>query len=206
MMIRRGLLALAFAMGIAASPANAAVLFTENFNNENGGVGTLNYAGFAQFTVSGGTVDLIGNGFFDFLPGNGLYVDLDGSTNNAGLMLATPLSLIAGTYSFTFDLAGSHRGTAESVEVSFRVNGGAPIPFIFTVNSGDPFSEHAITIVSGAPFTLQFGFEALSNDNIGALLDDVQLEGPAQVPEPASTLLLATALAAMAIRRRRARG
>ena len=46
----------------------------------------LNYTGFANWTVYSGTVDLIGNGSYDFLPGDGLYVDLDGSTSDAGVL------------------------------------------------------------------------------------------------------------------------
>lgn len=67
-----------------AGTAQATVLLSDNFNSENGGAGTLNYAGFVNWTVSDGSVDLCGNGFCDFLPGNGLYVDMDGSTGNAG--------------------------------------------------------------------------------------------------------------------------
>ena len=55
--------------------ANAGVIFSDNFNAENGGTGVLNYNSFNNWTVTDGTVDLIGNGFFDFYPGNGLYVD-----------------------------------------------------------------------------------------------------------------------------------
>ncbi|MEZ5560441.1 MAG: hypothetical protein R3E86_18090 [Pseudomonadales bacterium] len=55
-----------------AGAANAAIIFSDNFDGENGGVGALNYNSFAHWTVLDGTVDLIGNGFFDFLPGNGL--------------------------------------------------------------------------------------------------------------------------------------
>ena len=73
-------------IGLAAGRVDAAVIFSDNFDGENGGVGALNYTGFANFSVSNGLVDLIGNGFFDFLPGNGLYVDLDGSTSDAGVL------------------------------------------------------------------------------------------------------------------------
>lgn len=43
-------------------------------------VGELNYVDFTDWDVVTNHVDLIGNGLFDFLPGNGLYVDLCGST------------------------------------------------------------------------------------------------------------------------------
>src|SRR6478735_771837 len=98
-----------------APEAHAAVLFSENFNSE--GPVALNYNTFNQFNVTNGTVDLIGNGFFDFYPSQGRYVDLDGSTNNAGV-LATTKSFAAGTYTLNFLLGGSTRGDTNTVRVS----------------------------------------------------------------------------------------
>jgi hypothetical protein len=62
-------------------------------------------------------VDLIGNpSFFDFLPGNGRYVDLDGSTGDAGKMTSIALSLAGGVlHKLSFDLAGSQRGDTNTV-------------------------------------------------------------------------------------------
>jgi hypothetical protein len=40
--------------------------------------GVAEYTGFANWDVASGKVDLFGNGFMDFLPGNGLYVNLAG--------------------------------------------------------------------------------------------------------------------------------
>ena len=95
--MRRMLGLLVVLVGLAAGRVDAAVIFSDNFDGENGGVGALNYAGFANFTVSNGSVDLIGNGYFDYLPGNGLYIDLDGSTSDAGVLTESPaLALAAG--------------------------------------------------------------------------------------------------------------
>ena len=116
--MRRSLGVLVVFACLSAGSAQAAPIFSDNFNGENGGVGALNYAGFSNFAISGGTVDLIGNGYFDFFPGNGLYVDLDGSTAHAGLMSADPLSLGAGDYTLSFDLAGSQRGDTNVVTVN----------------------------------------------------------------------------------------
>ena len=67
-----------------ASAAQAATVFSDNFNSDSLG---LNYTAFVNgWSVSDGTVDLIGTGFFDFYPGNGNYVDLDGSSSNAGVL------------------------------------------------------------------------------------------------------------------------
>ena len=41
--------------------SQAGVIFEDNFDSENGGVGALNYNGFDNWSVASGTVDLIGN-------------------------------------------------------------------------------------------------------------------------------------------------
>ena len=74
------------------------------------------------WTVADGTVDLNGaGGNYDFLPGNGSYVDLDGSSFVSGVF-SNHVNLIEGTtYLLSFDLGGSQRGNrSETVEVNFR--------------------------------------------------------------------------------------
>ena len=62
------------------SPINAQqVLFEDNFDTENDGIGELSYDNLANWTILSGGIDLIGNGFWDAYPGNGLYLDLDGT-------------------------------------------------------------------------------------------------------------------------------
>src|SRR5882762_10242764 len=74
----------------SGTASHAVVLLNDNFDTENGGVPQLNYSGLANFNVansgSGGAVDLIGNGSFDFYPGNGLYVDICGSSSACGIL------------------------------------------------------------------------------------------------------------------------
>lgn len=75
--------------------------------------GKLNYTGFANWNVLGGYVDLQGNCFFDYLPGNGLYVDLISGTQPSGadngqLVLKTPIAIKSGaSYRLSVDLAGN---------------------------------------------------------------------------------------------------
>ena len=107
------LLAAAAALALSAG-AQAAPVYTDNFNS-NTPAGNLTPAG---WTVTGGSVDVVGPGFFDLLPGNGSYIDLDGSTNSAGLLSTTVVGAANGSYTVTFDLAGSQRGTSESVLVT----------------------------------------------------------------------------------------
>jgi hypothetical protein len=188
----------------AVGRADASTIFSDNFNSENGGSGdVLNYTGFANFTITDGTVDLIGHGgSFDFLPGNGMYVDLDGSTGDAGLMTENGLALGAGSYSLLFDLAGSHRGTTETVTAtvfgSLNPNYGTQV---YTPASGDPFSTRTISFTLGVSDAVKFKFQNAGSDNVGALLDNVQVTSA--VPEPASILLLGTGLFGLGVRARR---
>jgi hypothetical protein len=116
---------LAALLGLCVSQtAAAAVLLSDNFDTENGGVGMLNYNGFANFTVSnsgaGGAVDLIGNGFFDFYPGNGLYVDICGSASACGV-LTTKQTFAPGTYDIALSIGGNARESGtNATTVKFR--------------------------------------------------------------------------------------
>ena len=101
---------LAAAPGIASAALTIVTVFSDDFDAENGGAGVLNYGGFANWTVSNGTVDLIGNGFIDLLPGHGLYVDMDGSTGDAGRITSRTFDLVPGEYQIVLSIAGKVLG------------------------------------------------------------------------------------------------
>ena len=201
-MIRECALATVAALALG-SAAQAAPVFADNFNANPVGLNAVP----AGWTVAGGTVDLIGSSFngslADLLPGNGVYIDLDGSTNQAGLLTSPSLSLLGGvTYTATFDLAGSQRGSSETGTVTF---GSASLGF--NIASGVGFAGYSLSFTPGVGGNYTLSFQNDGGDNVGALLDNVAVtEVAAAVPEPETYALMVAGLLAVgaASRRRKA--
>lgn len=156
----------------------------------------------AGWTVSGGTVDVVGPGWWGQLClGSGRCVDLDGSTNRAGL-LSRSLTLNAGVdYLLSFDLAGNRRNAgSEQVLVSFGSSS-----TLLTLSNASPTATWqryslSFTPSSTGSYLMSFQNQGVGN-NVGAMLDNVAVTA---VPEPTSAALLLAGLAGVSLLRRRA--
>ena len=174
------LLACGIAVGCGKSPAApslsnvdpATVLLSDNFDNENGGAGIFNWTSFANWDVLAGCVDLHGNGLFDVQPGNGLYVDLDGSCAQGGTIESKQaFNLTPGTYVLEYFIAGNNRiDTADTVIITFGTDQEQLV-----MQPKDKFTLHTRTVSVSTQTTARIRFQNLGGDGRGALIDLVRL-------------------------------
>ncbi|UCG59883.1 MAG: hypothetical protein JSU70_10255 [Phycisphaerales bacterium] len=187
-----------------ASASWADVIFSDNFDAENGGGFALNYDAFAQWSLVDPTVDLIGNGDYDWYPGHGLYVDMDGSSLDAGKITSMRIPADPGLYTLKFSLAGCYWDPAkyghEALDmVTVEVNGSTAGSLtagnvLFSETYSLPWDQGftAYSVDFSVPdtsshLTVSFeGFAKDGGDNIGMLVDDVAI---AAVPAPGAVLL-----------------
>lgn len=177
------------ACAVWAQGSAAGVVLSDNFNAD---AQTLNWAGDSSFaslpdpSIAGqSSTDLIGTGFYDFYPGNGNYVDLDGSSgtgNNPAGVLKSKTSFGAGTYTLSFDLAGNARGAAN--QTTIVTLGGTTVASL-NLSSSDPFTLHTFTFTTTGG-NLMF-LEQGPSDQQGNILDNVTLTS---VPEPTTWALM----------------
>jgi hypothetical protein len=175
-----------------AAPGKADPIFNDDFEGVTSGGTILNWDGGASWDVMTGTVDLVKSGDYGITcaGGTGYCVDMDGSTRAAGDMVSLNVGpLAAGTYEFTYSLSGNQRqlGFADSV--------------VAAIEFGVMSWAHTLSYTSGwQTFTQQFTLESVADpvyirfaatgsDNIGMVLDNVQLKALA-VPEPATLSLM----------------
>jgi hypothetical protein len=176
----------------STAPSKAQVIFFDNFDANNPG---LNAVPTGWTIGNSGTVDLIGvcNGqppLFDFFPGNGCYVDLDGSTNSPGL-LTKSFSLVGGTpYLLEFDLASNQ---SNIVDVDFGTTMAQ-----YSLVGVQPFSTKSLFFTPATSGTYDISFLNQGGDNNGGFLNNVRLTA-APVPAP---LPLLGPIAALSARRR----
>ncbi len=208
--------------------ANAAVVFSDNFEGDAAG---LSLTTLQNFKVTDGvTVDVVSPATAG---GYGMsvtskVVDLDGTPGPATITSKDAFSFAAGDLvTLTFDLSGSQRGngindfsalvlfTSATSYSGLLVNNGSAIVgptsgsassliMTSTVAANDPFVSRSFSFTALDAGSLKIAFGTTSHDNVGPLLDNVVLD-IAPVPEPASWALMigGFALAGASMRRRK---
>ncbi len=125
-------------------------------------------------------------------------VDLDGSTNSAGL-LSSVLTFVAGTYTLDIALFGNNRGFLGNplgLDDTVTITLGNWVHTISNIASGDDESGSWTFTTTGGALT----FQNTGGDNVGAILSSMKLTA---IPLPAGGLLLLGALGGLAALRRR---
>jgi hypothetical protein len=199
-LLSTGALAAAVVGWAVIAPADAGTLFYDDFDTQNGGVPTLNYSGFPDFTVTnagaGGAVDLIGNGYYDFYTGNGLYVDICGSMTACGVLTANPV-FAAGDYKVTLGLGGNARsGTSDTTLVTFGTNSTS---YLLSVSE---LLTAVWNVDLTAPGQLSIGDAGVLGPQVGNILLSVQVD-TAATPIPAALPLFAGGLGVIGLFGRR---
>jgi hypothetical protein len=115
------LLAAAALACVFTMPAHAVTtVFSDNFNSNSADVLNGTPAGWSLIS---GTTDIIGNGgVFDWYPGNGSYIDLDGSSGDLGqntLLLSNTIGNYIGgrDYKFSFDYGINHNDGSDTDQI-----------------------------------------------------------------------------------------
>jgi phosphodiesterase/alkaline phosphatase D-like protein len=157
---------------------DTASLFSDNFDSE---ANSLTAPLLNKWNVTRGSVDVIGNGSsFDFLPGNGRYLDLDGSTSSAArIETKDKFSFKAGdNISLSFFLAGSQRSDKNTVVVSF----GTLFSESITLDGNAPLAGYTRNFKATADGSASIVFDHAGGDNAGLTLDNVKLNNSSSSP------------------------
>ena len=194
-------LLLSGALALTAATAQATTVFTDNFNSDtpatpSAGDGLFHSTSSdPENAPNAASVDIIGSGpngtSYDLLPGNGYYVDLDGTSGNGNLPFAgqitsygTTGTFAAGNYVLTFELAGNQRGAPTQTTV---VDFGSFSTTVTPTSSSQGFETYTFNVdntLNGAH--LQFSDIGPSTQQ-GSLLDNVSVSA---VPEPATWAMM----------------
>jgi PEP-CTERM motif len=197
--------AVAFAALFAISIPASALTFSDNFDSYNVGLGLTSVGPWASSSsvanagIDGGGFDVIGSigpgaPSYDFYPGNGNYIDLDGTSPNQGptffyVNVSIPPSVYTGawTANLTFDLGQNPGSGGQGKQVTPYINGVAQSTLLTT----STLTHYSETVTLNGPLEddVQVGFFTPSSDQQGPILDNFAFT-LTPVPEPATWALM----------------
>ncbi|MDH3297638.1 MAG: hypothetical protein OEM96_05090 [Gemmatimonadota bacterium] len=156
----------------------AAQIFRDDLDSENGGVGQLNYATWTHWNVVEGCVDLHGPGSLNPLPGNGVYIDMDGSCDDGSGVTAGTMEtkqgfvLAPGNYTFELLIAGNNQ-IAQVDTLAVRI--GTELNVEIVLGWTAPLALIDFDFVVAATTTETIEMIHSGGDDQGTLIDAVRL-------------------------------
>jgi choice-of-anchor C domain-containing protein len=197
--------ALGLILGLAGAAHASNLVSDGDFSSPYGGpVFTTYFSGssFGPWSVTSGSVDLIG-GYWQSPSGPaGGSVDIDGDSPGA---ISQSLATGTGTYTLTFDLSGNPDGAPATKTLDVSVGGVSQV-FTYTIGSNTHasmnYTPESLTFTASGPTTLSFASGDVGTP-YGPVVGAVSVTA---VPEPASWALMILGAGAIgaSIRRRQA--
>jgi hypothetical protein len=190
------LLAAAVVSVVLSGSAHAATVFSDDFEGYGEGAPISSLS--PNWTVTGGTVDVIpvGSSFVWYGPGH--YLDLNGTPDGAGTIESSGFATVAGQeYKLTFDYGKNKNSNALAKTLEFGVVGGLSSTIMLAAVEIVDFMDGVFSFF-GTGSVMQIFFADISpdtNDAGGPIIDNVNV---AAVPLPAGGLLLGGAMAGLA--------
>jgi hypothetical protein len=174
-------------LSLCTSSSKAALIFFDDFDSYTAGVP---WPGGGNWTVTEQSVDLIGEGTsWDLIPGNGLYLDMDGSTGNAGTIESISIALAPGDYTLSYSVAGNQRDAGDD-SVIVQIGGGSLLNATTTAGQSAPFTTVSLPFTVATATSATISFNGVGGDNIGVLLDNVAINSVENIiPAPGAILL-----------------
>jgi hypothetical protein len=154
----------------AASGPGCATSLSDSFESDGCGLG---HTDLVNFAVTDGNVDVIGAECgYDFQPGNGHYIDLDGTPCASHSRLESKATFCEGRYQLSFRLAGANTDSDSNNTTTVTFG---PYSASFSYPVGQPFTLTSVTVTLASPSSLVFDHDSGAADCMGMLLDDVNV-------------------------------
>ena len=197
-------------MSAAAAPQPGDVVFRDNFDSIPLGLDVTGTLG--GWTVTSGTVDVIGTPGYDPRPGHGHYIDMQGSSGQPGVLSIEIPVETSGIYRVDFEWSGNPRGNSGAIEIDTGPGPGTDGTFTILSATADVSFLQSLhdTGLKSNPFVLKFFTPAFVDTldgrifpDTGLLLDNVEVTFLQAVPEPASFMLVLIGIVPVGIAARR---
>lgn len=153
----------------------ATVVIEDDVDAENGGQSQPNYTNFRFWDVVVPCVDLHGPGGVNPRPGNGLYIDLDGTCASAGTIESKQtFELHPAAWRLEIIAAGNSQEEASGPD-SVKITVGAENEWMLVLDWDDDFAQFDYNFTLADSLATKVRLEHFGNDQQGILIDAVRL-------------------------------